>query len=231
MIYDLNRISQFQRESINDIPNSVTRAAVLIPLFVHEDDLYVLLTVRSSKLKSHAGEVCLPGGKKDPSDSDDIETALREANEEIGLEARDVSKVLGLINPTLSKAYIYVQPVVAIIKDDFVPKNNPKEVDGAFSVPLSMFISTKDYNYYDIDWAGYQFRLHEFMADNYRVWGMTAQILIHLAQIVYDCKTLPFELYPEGTPNYVEWTKMHIERVRQEEEAPSKKRRKRKRGP
>eukprot|EP01135_Chromosphaera_perkinsii_P004835 Nk52_evm13s298 gene=Nk52_evmTU13s298 len=74
------------------------KAAVLVPIFFYEQNVYVLLTRRSSKLKSHSGEVCFPGGKQDKEDGDDvIKTALREAQEEIGLNPESVKASCNLL--------------------------------------------------------------------------------------------------------------------------------------
>lgn len=88
--------------------NSVNkRAAVLICLFEGQDgNLRVILTQRSSSLSTHAGEVALPGGKRDESDADDVQTALREAKEEIGLDSSLVS-VITLLEPFRTKVLLF----------------------------------------------------------------------------------------------------------------------------
>uniref|UniRef100_A0AAY4BGV9 Nudix hydrolase domain-containing protein n=1 Tax=Denticeps clupeoides TaxID=299321 RepID=A0AAY4BGV9_9TELE len=81
--------------SLSCLP-ALPKASVLIPLFVRGGELHVLLTVRSPQLRSNAGEVCFPGGKYEPEDRDEIETALREAEEEIGLPPDQVEVVCRL---------------------------------------------------------------------------------------------------------------------------------------
>ncbi|GLI59759.1 hypothetical protein VaNZ11_001717 [Volvox africanus] len=121
-------------------PVSPRAAAVLVGLFEDRSGVVrVLLTQRSAQLKSHRGEVCLPGGKRDEDDLDDIKTALREAQEELGLDPACVT-VLACLPPVLSKHHLSVTPVIALIPADMVPQPNPHEVAAAFTVPLAVFL-------------------------------------------------------------------------------------------
>uniref|UniRef100_G3X0H8 Nudix hydrolase domain-containing protein n=1 Tax=Sarcophilus harrisii TaxID=9305 RepID=G3X0H8_SARHA len=79
-----------------------TKYSVLLPLLVKEEKIYVLFTVRSKKLRTSPGEVCFPGGKREPGDTDDITTALREAQEEIGLQPHQVEVICRLV-PYINK--------------------------------------------------------------------------------------------------------------------------------
>ncbi|GIM13101.1 hypothetical protein Vretimale_16262 [Volvox reticuliferus] len=121
-------------------PVSFRAAAVLVGLFEDQSGVVrVLLTQRSAHLKSHRGEVCLPGGKRDEEDLDDIGTALREAQEELGLDPARVT-VLACLPPVLSKHHLSVTPVIALVPADMVPRPNPHEVAAAFTVPLAVFL-------------------------------------------------------------------------------------------
>ncbi|KAM7002141.1 LOW QUALITY PROTEIN: peroxisomal coenzyme A diphosphatase NUDT7 [Tautogolabrus adspersus] len=150
------------------------KASVLIPLFVKNGQLFTLLTLRSKELRTSAGEVCFPGGKRDPSDRDDVDTALREAEEEIGLPPDDVEVVCRLFpiinkvdkvndSTLLGNSYfesiclkfpshlhvfqsgLLVTPVVGFIEESFRPSPNPAEVSAVFTVPLDFFTSEKDH--------------------------------------------------------------------------------------
>eukprot|EP00955_Chlamydomonas_euryale_P072941 361570-Chlamydomonas_euryale.AAC.11 len=90
------------------------RAAVLVPLFECGGEVRVVLTQRSHRLSTHQGEVCLPGGKRDEADADDVATALREAHEELALAPAD-ARVLATLQPVLSKHFLSVTPVVAAV--------------------------------------------------------------------------------------------------------------------
>jgi 8-oxo-dGTP pyrophosphatase MutT (NUDIX family) len=101
-----------------DIPPIFDRASVLIPLFQVDGEWRVLLTVRSKHLRSHSGLVAFPGGKQDSVDMDDIETALREADEEVGLDPGSV-EIVSVLHPSYVRPNILVTVVVGIIPSDF----------------------------------------------------------------------------------------------------------------
>ncbi|KAH8966992.1 hypothetical protein BDL97_03G054700 [Sphagnum fallax] len=138
----------------NDIkwPPTVKRAAVLLCLFKGSaGELRVILTKRAGTLSSHSGEVALPGGKRDEEDEDDAATALREAQEEIGLEPSQV-RVVAVFEPFLSKHLLAVTPVVGLLRENskFTPTGNPAEVESIFDTPLEMFLKVQG-----SDLAGY----------------------------------------------------------------------------
>lgn len=124
------RPQQRQQQPLSSTSPALTpplrKAAVLLPLFQNSEDgeIHCLLTVRSSHMRSHAGEVCFPGGKIDEGETA-IAAALREAWEEIGLPSEAV-RIVGEMTPTLSLHLLEVTPVVAFIPADFVPRPNPE---------------------------------------------------------------------------------------------------------
>ncbi|GAB4816681.1 hypothetical protein N2152v2_003727 [Parachlorella kessleri] len=185
-------------------------AAVLIPLFEDsEGDVRVVLTQRSSKLSTHSGEVCLPGGKREPSDPDDIATALREANEELGLEPAAVN-VVGRLPCFLSKHKLSVTPIVGLIPSDLHFCPNDSEVDSVFTAPLRMFLEGGP-TYYskDVEWQeGFQYRLHYWqyshLGQSYLIWGLTAGILILAAERAFGRKPA-FAVYPPGARPYTDF--------------------------
>ena len=107
------------------------RASVLIPLLECEGELFVMLTQRSEKLNSHAGQVSFPGGKQDAQDANSLETALRETHEEIGLLPEKV-EIIGTLDQILSLHYYLVTPFVGLIPDDFIPVPNEEEIELRF---------------------------------------------------------------------------------------------------
>lgn len=122
-------------------------------------DIFVVLTQRSSRLPTHSGEVCLPGGKRDPGDADDVATALREAHEELGIDPSAVS-VVGRLPPFLSKHLLSVTPVVGTIPPDLSLRPNRGEVASVFTAPLRMFVEGGPMHYTrDVEWeAGVPYR-------------------------------------------------------------------------
>ena len=178
----------FQGKPVIDL----RRAAVLIPLFFKDDQIYVLLTMRSKKLRTHGGEVAFPGGKKDEEDKDIVATALREAEEEIGLP-QDQVEVVAQLPPSISKEGLVVTPVVGFIRADFVPKPNPEEVSYAFSAPLVDFASSEKHTANNMNFQGRSFIMHFFAHQQpfkphkeILTWGLTAYMAIIVACIVYN---------------------------------------------
>ncbi|RPB00889.1 hypothetical protein L873DRAFT_1765344 [Choiromyces venosus 120613-1] len=202
------------------------RAAVLLLLFADRaGDLRIVLTVRSASLRTFAGQVALPGGRADHTDETPVQTARREAYEEIGLPLDShpfpsFFSVDHLTELPLSQAgtNISVRPCVAYLRDitegqmadvedNLMPKLDPKEVASVFTVPLERFLM----NDYDDDgatqkldgipwytgnwfnWGGKKWKNHEFQAPvwngakllRYKVWGMTARVLVDAARIAY----------------------------------------------
>ncbi|KAK6932648.1 NUDIX hydrolase domain [Dillenia turbinata] len=168
------------------------RAAVLICIFEGDDgDLRVILTKRSSRLSTHSGEVSLPGGKKEDGDVDDVATATREAQEEIGLDPSLVN-VVTVLEPFLSKYLLRVAPVIGILSDRkaFKPNPNTDEVEAVFDAPLEMFIKDENRRAEDREWLGNKYLVHYFNYEtenkNYVIWGLTAGVLIRAASLVYQ---------------------------------------------
>ncbi|KAI3818708.1 hypothetical protein L1987_12523 [Smallanthus sonchifolius] len=167
------------------------RSAVLICLFEEGDDIYVILTKRSSKLSSYSGHVSLPGGRTDEGDTDDIRTALREAEEEIGLDPALVD-VVAVLEPFVTKENVTVVPVLGILwnKQAFNPVPNAEEVESIFYAPFEMFLKDENRRQEEREFQGDKYLLHyfDFKTNNkvYVIWALTAGILISTASLVYQ---------------------------------------------
>ncbi|KAL0535018.1 hypothetical protein IC582_029329 [Cucumis melo] len=168
------------------------RAAVLICLFLTDiGELRVILTKRASTLSSHSGEVALPGGKRDLSDADDVATALREAEEEIGL-APALVNIITVLQPFVNKKGMTVVPVLGLLsgKEAFNPTPNAGEVDAVFDVPLEMFLKDEKRRAVEKEWMGYNYLLHFFdyecKNEKHVIWALTAGILIKAASLVFE---------------------------------------------
>lgn len=114
------------------------KSSVLIPLVFKDGEWSVILTTRSEKLRSHGGDVVFPGGKQDETDKNEIETALREAEEEIGLRKEEVT-IIAILPPAYITKDNAVTPVVSLVSSDFVPIPNLDEVKDVFMLPLLRF--------------------------------------------------------------------------------------------
>jgi len=127
-------------------------AAVLIPLVMREE-LMVLLTQRTTNLSTHSGQIAFPGGRTDDSDIDAIDTALREAHEEIGLEREHV-EVLGSLPIYVTGSAFIITPVVALVRPGFELKPNPGEVADIFEVPLAYLMNPSNHRHHDYEFDG-----------------------------------------------------------------------------
>lgn len=141
----------------------------------------VVLTVRTAQLSSHAGQVAFPGGGSDPDDRDAVATALRESQEEIGLDPSHVSP-LGFLDMFETISGYCVTPVVARIdgRARLVPA--PDEVAEVFEVPLAFFLEPTNLRRYTMDYRGHRRPMVEFVHGGHRIWGATAAMLFNLLQ-------------------------------------------------
>ena len=142
-------------------------SAVLIPLFYNQGQYHILFTERSEEVDFHKGQVCFPGGTREPSDSSLLQTALRETEEEISVKAKDV-EILGEFddNVTLTSNYV-ISPFVALIPHPYPLKVDGREIREIFSVPLSFLMNEANFKQ---DSYAYEYEGHI-------IWGATARIL------------------------------------------------------
>jgi len=155
-------------------------AAVLIA-FTDRPDPGVILTQRPQWLRSHAGQVAFPGGKIDPGDRDAIDAALREAEEEIGLNRRDVA-VAGVTEPYRSGSGYHITPVLGVIPPDLAFDPNPDEVEEWFEVPLDILFDPDNYARQQAHWQGQDRYYYDMDWKGRRIWGVTAGIIVNLAR-------------------------------------------------
>ena len=153
-----------------------TKAAVLVALYVDGGDLHAVFTRRRHDLRSHAGEISFPGGRRDPGDTSLLETALRETEEEIGLP-RDVVRVLGALAPTPTVATNYgVYPFVGLIEPGRLWTLSPREVDEVLELRLAALRAARARR--RLLHRGIPFRTDVYdMGDSTVIWGATARIV------------------------------------------------------
>lgn len=158
------------------------RASVLVPIVVR-DRPTVLLTERSVQLSNHAGQVAFPGGKADSNAETVIDTALREAHEEIGLASNFV-QVLGVLPTYTTGSAFIVSPVVALVREGFKLTPDLREVADVFEVPLDFLMDPANHRRHAIESAG-QYR--EWFSMSYTdaqaerfIWGATAGMIRNL---------------------------------------------------
>lgn len=159
----------------------IVDAAVLVPLVDRKGALTLLLTQRTEHLTDHSGQVSLPGGRVEESDASIVETALREAREEIGLDARHV-EVMGLLPEYLTGTGYRVTPVVAIVHPPFELTADPNEVAEIFEVPLAFLMNGMNHQIRTVMLPdGVRQRTFYTMPyDRFFIWGATAGMLRNL---------------------------------------------------
>jgi 8-oxo-dGTP pyrophosphatase MutT (NUDIX family) len=163
-------------------------AAVLIALEnnsnndkIKTNDLQVLLTKRASHLKHHPSQISFPGGKVEPTDKNIIDTALREAHEEIGLSPDVVSIIGQLPNYEIISGY-QVTPIIALIESPQCYKKDSNEVDEIFQVPLQYFLQPENHSSINFYRNGSYHNVHFCPYKNYNIWGATAAMLKDLVE-------------------------------------------------
>ena len=158
-------------------------AAVLIPV-VDRPEPSVLLTLRTAALASHAGQIAFPGGKIDEADSSPLIAALREADEEIGLD-RGLIHPIGYLDLYLTFSGFRILPAVARVEPGYALTLNRDEVDDAFEVPLAFLMDAQNHALHSRDWKGVVRHYYAMPFGERYIWGVTAGILRNLYERVY----------------------------------------------
>ncbi len=161
----------------------VTRAAVLIPLLLQPNGLSVLLTQRTTHLRDHGGQISFPGGRMDPEDAGPNETALRESEEEIGLE-RERVEIIGQLPEYLTVSGYSVTPIIGLVKPQAEYVLDEFEVADIFEVPLSFLMDPA--NHQVRVWQSEQGsrRFYSMPYEGRFIWGATAGMLRNLYHLL-----------------------------------------------
>jgi 8-oxo-dGTP pyrophosphatase MutT (NUDIX family) len=155
-------------------------AAVLIAV-TDRPEPGVILTLRADNLRTHAGQVALPGGRVDPDDHDAIAAALREAEEEVALP-RDQVEIIGIADSYRTFTGYDIMPVLAVIPPDLPLHPHEAEVQAVFEVPLSFVLSSTHHEPKFVDYNGASRHYYEMWWQEYRIWGVTAAIFVNLSR-------------------------------------------------
>ncbi len=178
-----NKLESQHISESTDLP----QAAVLIGILNANnpnEDTEIIYTLRSSKLSTHSGEVSFPGGKRDEIDASLEKTALREANEEIGLNVNDV-EFLGRLDYLVSRHNIEVNPIIFSINKEpqFVPN---EEIEAVFTVPISFLINKKNLQKDIVEKHGKRWLVPQWQYKNFKIWGLTAMITTNFLNICFN---------------------------------------------
>lgn len=162
---------------------SYRRAAVLVGLVDRGADFGVLLTLRPETMSSHAGQVAFPGGRLEPGESP-LAAALREANEEVGVDPGSV-RILGQGDTYLTGSGFAIAPFVGLLPREFVPVPHAREVADVFETPLSFLMDTANHQRHEREFRG-ALRAYYAMPHNGRyIWGATAGMIKSLHDRLY----------------------------------------------
>jgi 8-oxo-dGTP pyrophosphatase MutT (NUDIX family) len=153
----------------------VRPAAVLIPVVDHPQPT-VLLTQRSAHLNDHAGQIAFPGGKIDATDASPLEAALREAEEEVGLQ-REFVEPIGYLDLYATGFGFRILPTVARVRPGFKLSINKGEVDDAFEVPLAFLMDPANHQLHSKEFRGMERSYYAMPFAERYIWGATAGIL------------------------------------------------------
>jgi 8-oxo-dGTP pyrophosphatase MutT (NUDIX family) len=183
--------AQFTPEQIDLMrklfPAEPARAAVLVPLIERPAGLQVLLTQRASHLKNHPGQISFPGGRIESADAGPWEAALRETQEEIGLEPQFVTRA-GYLQDHLVISGFRVTPAVGFVQPGFNLQLDETEVENVFEVPLEFVLDVRNHLPRDRRIAGHTIITHEIPYEGRQIWGATASMLITFARLLHGVK-------------------------------------------
>jgi len=162
---------------------AATAAAVLVPIVAHPAQLTVLFTQRTSQLRSHSGQVSFPGGRAEPEDASPEFTALREAEEEIGLPAGRV-EIVARLPDYLTRTGFRVTPVVGLLTPPLELAPDRREVEEVFEVPLAFLLDARNHLRETRELGGETVGYYVMQYRERRIWGATAGMLVNLYRML-----------------------------------------------
>ena len=164
---------------------NIRAAAVLVGLIPRPGGPTALLTHRPDTMPTHPGQVAFPGGKVDPADADEVEAALREANEEVGVDP-DRVQLIARGAPYITGTAFRIVPVIGVLPADFVARPDPEEVADVFETPLSFLFNSANHHRQKTHWRGQMRHYFEMPYEGHRIWGVTAGIIRALYERLYE---------------------------------------------
>ena len=183
----LNNITEKVKSYSGTPPVEELRKAAVLIAITDSKDPELIYTLRSNKVGSHGGEVSFPGGMYEEEDNTLQNTALRESQEETGLDKAKVN-ILGPIDTVVSRFNVSVTPYVGIVPDDIELNDNSDEIEACFRVPLSFLLEDKRHRNDEINRNGDIFFMPAYQYDSYIIWGLTAMITVDFLNIALDAK-------------------------------------------
>ena len=180
---DLN--DDLSQADIEEMTKDLRLAAVLVPLVEHADEPSILLTRRADHLEKHSGQVAFPGGKVEDSDDSPIAAALREAEEEIGLDPSHV-EIAGVLDTYQTGTGFLILPVVGFVRPGFTLTPDENEVADVFEVPAHIALSEANWKTDSGEWKGRMWNFYSMDYQGYNIWGATAGMLMHMSRRIAE---------------------------------------------
>lgn len=177
--------SDFALNDLDQPPVELRAAAVLVPLVDRAGVLSVLLTQRTEDMPSHAGQIAFPGGRKQAEDPNLVVTALRETEEEVGID-RSFVDVVGPIDTYVTRTGYAVTPIIGFVRPAFTLRPDPREVADIFEVPLDFFLDPANHHVHSRTWQGRERRYYAMPYGERYVWGATAGMIKNLYHILAE---------------------------------------------
>ena len=165
----------------------LTPAAVLIPLVLRESGLTVLLTRRTAHLRDHAGQISFPGGRCEAEDATPQVTALREAQEEVGLNPSQV-EILGCLPEYCTATGFSITPVVGLVTPPLNLKLDDFEVADVFEPPFAFLMNSENHQRHQVEFQGTLRDYYAIPWNDHFIWGATAGMLVSLQRFLYAAK-------------------------------------------
>lgn len=162
-----------------DVMDNATPASVLVPLVLRPTGITVLLTQRTAHLNNHAGQISFPGGRRDKGDPDHVATALREANEEVGLDFAQI-EVIGVLPEFWTVSQFCITPVVGLVAPPLNLKLDDFEVADVFEPPLAFLLDQANWMRYSAEYEGQRREGWAMPWQGHYIWGATAALIVNL---------------------------------------------------
>ena len=158
------------------------RAAVLIPIWKEQESFFFLLTLRTTKVQTHKGQISFPGGMRDSMEEPLVQTALRETKEEIGISDNQIC-ILGRFDEYLSNTKLIVTPFIGRIEPPLIIQQNPEEVEEVLKVPFCLFRKPELLRTETRQRLDQKVTIYHYDFKGRDIWGLTAQIIRDFLQI------------------------------------------------
>lgn len=168
----------------------LVRASVLVPIVARPEAATVLLTRRNAHLRDHSGQIAFPGGRAESHDRTPEATALREANEEVGLDPARV-ELLGRLSDYHTRTGFCVTPVVGVLMPPFELQPDAHEVDAVFEVPLAFLLDPRNHQRHTREIQGRTVHYFAIPYSGHYIWGATAGMLVNLYRTLAGDEALP----------------------------------------